>query len=89
MSATPGPKMSNPTPDEVLQFVQQKQRPFVETKEVSEHFDNLDRRTIFNRLDMLADQNQLVKHMVTDSCAVWYTPDQLSRSRDEPLSESQ
>jgi len=81
--------MSKPTPDDVLQFVQQKQRPFVETKEVSERFDSVDRRTVFNRLDLLAEQDQLVKHMVTDSCAVWYTPDQLSRSRAEPLSESQ
>lgn len=81
--------MSEPTPDQVLQFVQEKSEPFAATEEVSDHFDQLNRRTIFNRLEGLAEDDRLVKHMVTENCAVWYTPDQLSRSASRPLSESQ
>jgi len=89
MSVTPGPNMSNPSQEEVLRFVRQKDRPFVETKEVSDRFDHLARRTIFKRLNQLAEEGRLIKHMVTDSCAVWYMPDQLSRSRRKPSSDNQ
>ena len=90
MSIQPGPKMTDPTPNEVLQFVQQKDRPFVKTKEVAEQFDQIERRTVFNRLEKLVDQGDLVKHKVTTNVAVWYTPDQISSpSRCSPSSESQ
>ena len=82
--------MTDPTPNEVLRFVQQKDRPFVKTKEVAEQFDQIERRTVFNRLEKLVDRGDLVKHKVTKNVAVWYTPDQIaSASCCSPSSESQ
>ena len=90
MSVQPGPEMTNPTPAEVLQFVQQKERPFVKTKEVAERFDQIERRTVFNRLEKLVEQGDLVKYKVTKNVAVWYTPDQISSpNRRSPSSDSQ
>jgi Fe2+ or Zn2+ uptake regulation protein len=90
MSVQPGPEMTDPTPEEVLQFVQEKERPFVKTKEVAENFEQIERRTVFNRLEKLVERGDLVKHKVTENVAVWYTPDQLSSpNRRSPSSDSQ
>jgi len=90
MSIQPGPDLTDPTPNKVLRFVQQNERPFVKTKEVAEKFDQIERRTVFNRLERLVDQGKLVKYKVTDNVAVWYTPDQISSpSRRSPSSDNQ
>lgn len=93
MSATVGPNMSKPLPDDVLQFVQQKDRPFVKTREVAEQFDNLcSRRTVFNRLEKLAESGELVKYEVTDNVSVWYEQEAQnsdSERADSPASDNQ
>ena len=82
--------MQGPTHDQVLKFVQEKSRPFVKTAEVAEQFNSVSRRTIFNRLEDLADRGDVVKHSVTDSVAVWYEPDQVESARaSSPASDSQ
>jgi len=82
--------MQEPTHDQVLQFVQKKEKPFVKTAEVAERFNSVTRRTIFNRLEDLVKDDELVKYNVTDSVAVWYEPDQDSEaSITSPSSDSQ
>jgi len=93
MSATVGPNMSKPLPNDVLQFVQQKDRPFVKTREVANRFsESCSRRTVFNRLEQLADDGELVKYKVTDSVSVWYPQEAQnsdSASKASPSSDNQ
>lgn len=83
--------MTDPKPSEILQFVEQKSRPFVKTAEVAEEFGSVERRTVFNRLERLAEDGELIKDKVTTNCAVWYTPDQIPEEAraSSPSSESQ
>lgn len=83
--------MKSPSYDQVLQFVKQKDRPFVKTSEVAERFSTIQRRTVFNRLDELNKRGDLIKYKVTDNAVVWYTPDQVSSETNasSPASDSQ
>jgi len=91
MSIKPGPKMSDPTYDDVLQFVRQHSRPFVKSIEVHEQFDGVSRRTINERLNDLCDADKLEKSEIGANGIVWWLPDQESAAakRSRPRSDSQ
>lgn len=73
MSPKPGPKMSKPSHNQVLQFVREQSCPFVTTKEVSKEFDSVGRRTINKRLNKLADEEKIEKRKIGPQAVVWYT----------------
>lgn len=75
MSAKPGPKMQEPTHDQVLQFVREKSSPFVTTKDVVEKFDNIGRRTLNNRLNDLNERGKIQKRKIGGNAVVWYVED--------------
>jgi hypothetical protein len=83
--------MGEPTYEEVLQFVHQHSRPFVETSEVAEEFDTVSRRTIFDRLQYLHDNWSLEKRNIGGNSVVWWDPHhrEASASASLPSSESQ
>lgn len=91
MSTKPGPKMSDPSHEEVLQFVLANPKPFVKTGEVAEEFDAVSQRTIHSRLDDLVNDGKLEKDEVGANGVVWYPPVQLSEDarRATPASDSQ
>lgn len=72
MSQKPGPKMKDPSHEEVLQFVREQRRPFVTTQEVAKEFDNVSRRTINARLNDLHQENKLKKREMGAGSVVWY-----------------
>lgn len=80
MSTKPGPDMQQPYHDDVLQyvrrFVRENSCPFVRTTDVSEQFGEVSKRTIYNRLDDLADKDELNKREVGANSAVWWPSDQ-------------
>lgn len=72
MSAKPGPEMQERKYDTVLQFVREKDCPFVTTREVSEEFPGVSRKTIQNRLYDLVDDDRLKRRDVGANTAVWF-----------------
>lgn len=91
MSSKRGPPMSEPTHDDVLQFVRENDKPFVKSVEVSEQFDSVSRRTVNKRLNQLRDRGALEKTEIGANGVVWWLPSQASASasRSRPASESQ
>lgn len=83
--------MSDPTYDDVIQFVRRHSRPFVKSIEVHEQFNDVSRRTINKRLNDLCDAGELEKSKIGANGIVWWLPDQASASasRSRPASESQ
>jgi DeoR/GlpR family transcriptional regulator of sugar metabolism len=82
--------MSEPSHDQVLQFVRRQDCPFVTTREVAERFDTVTRRTINKRLNDLHDDTELQKREIGARSIVWYLPDQPeSDSTAFPSSDSQ
>jgi len=75
MSSKRGPKMQSPKHEDVAQFVRQSSCPFVTTKDVSEQFGSVSRRTIWNRLEDLEQRGKLEKREIGANSTVWYTPD--------------
>jgi len=75
MSTNRGPKMKDPTPNDVYQFVREKSRPFVTSKEVAERFNSVTRRTINERLNTLHDNDRLQKRKIGSNAVVWYVRD--------------
>lgn len=75
MSTKAGPKMQNPTHEEVLQFVRENSTPFVTTKDVEENFDQVGRRTLNNRLNDLHERGDVEKRMIGGNSAVWFVRD--------------
>lgn len=75
MSAKPGPKMSEPGHDDVLQFVREHPDPFVTTTDVSEEFGSVTRRTINNRLNDLFEKDELAKKHIGRNAVVWFIPE--------------
>ncbi|WP_147435666.1 hypothetical protein [Halobellus sp. Atlit-38R] len=76
MSTKPGPKMKNPTHEQVLDFVREHSRPFVTTSDVLEKFSTVSRRTINKRLNDLHDRGELQKREIGAQSVVWYTESQ-------------
>jgi hypothetical protein len=74
MGTRPGPEMSEPHHEDVLQFVSENSKPWVSTLDVAEEFDSVQRRTVFNRLQDLADRGGLRKDSLGGNCSVWYVP---------------
>lgn len=72
MSSKPGPNMSEPSHERVLQFVREQGCPFTTTKEVSEEFSSVSRRTINKRLNELHDEGELNKRQIGAQAVVWY-----------------
>jgi Fic family protein len=91
MSAKRGPKMSEPTYEDVLQFVRENPKPFVKSVEVSEAFEEVSRRTVNKRLNQLCNRGALEKTEIGANGVVWWLPDHSppSASRSRPASESQ
>lgn len=95
MGAKPGRKMSEPTHEEVMEFVRRHKKPFVKTPDVAEAFDGPDGpcdRTLRNRLNDLVDRGELEKTWVGAGAVVWWEEPQNSSdsaSRSLPASESQ
>lgn len=75
MSAKRGPKMSEPSHDDVLQFVQRNSCPFVTSGDVAERFDEVHDRTIRKRLNDLVESGRLEMRKVGANAKVWYVPD--------------
>jgi len=74
MSSKPGPKMSDPTHQDVLQFVHRNSAPFVTTNDVAEEFEDVTRKTVISRLHDLADEGELDRRKVGAAAKVWYIP---------------
>lgn len=74
MSSRRGPKMSEPTHDQVLSFVRENSKPFVDTGEVADEFSTVGRRTIWNRLDDLQGRGDLEKYEAGGNTVIWYLP---------------
>lgn len=76
MAATPGPDMQEPYHDDVLecveQFIDENCAPFVQTTDVSEEFSSVSKRTVYNRLDDLAQRKRLEKRQVGANSTVWW-----------------
>lgn len=89
MSSRPGPKMKNPTHEQVLQFLRNHSRPFVTTREVTEEFPSVSRRTLNGRLNELHDRGDIGKRKIGARSVVWYLPVQSVESASRPASESQ
>lgn len=68
--------MSDPTYEQVLQFVRENDRPFVKSVEVSEEFSEVSRRTVNERLNTLHDRGKLEKRRIGANGVVWYVEDQ-------------
>jgi Mn-dependent DtxR family transcriptional regulator len=66
--------MSEPTHEDVLQFVQQKSEPFVTTGDVAEQFESVSEKTVRERLKDLAEGGSLRTRKVGPHAKVWYTP---------------
>lgn len=75
MSGKVGRKMSEPTYEEVYQFVQETSCPFVTSDDVAEQYQEVSDRTIRNRLNDLVDQGKLQYRKIGASAKVWYLPD--------------
>jgi len=75
MSTKRGPKMQNPTHEQVLQFVRENSTPFVTTADVEEQFPEVARRTLNNRLNDLHSRGEIEKRMIGCNTAVWYVRD--------------
>jgi len=75
MSVKPGPSMSDPSYDDVLEFVQKNSCPFVTSGDVSEEFDGVTDRTVRERLNDLAERGDLTVRRVGPHAKVWYLPD--------------
>lgn len=67
-----GPKMCEPTHEQVYQFVREHHKPFVTSSDVSEQFSNVSGRTIRKRLNDLTDQGKLKRREVGASAVLWY-----------------
>ncbi len=67
--------MQSPKHDDVAQFVRRNSGPFVTTRDVSEEFPSVSRRTIWNRLDDLVERGELEKREIGGNSTVWYTLD--------------
>lgn len=74
MSVKRGPKMSDPSYEDVLRFVQENSCPFVTSGDVSEEFDGVTDRTIRERLNELAERGDLAVRRVGPHAKVWYLP---------------
>jgi hypothetical protein len=81
--------MEEPSHKTVYQFVREHPRPFVETVEVAEEFDEKARRTIFGRLQDLADRGDLKKREIGANDVVWWDPQRASERVSLPASDSQ
>lgn len=68
--------MRDPSHDDVLQFVQENNFPFVTTGDVADEFSTVSRRTIRNRLHDLVDRGDLRSRRVGPHAKVWYQLDQ-------------
>lgn len=90
MSAKRGPKMSDPSHDDVLQFVQRNSCPFVTTSDVAEEFDEVHDRTIRKRLNDLVEREELKMREVGANAKVWYEPNYVCEANSRsPSSLSQ
>lgn len=94
MSSKPGPKMKEPTPSQVLQFVRQNSKPFVTTNDVAERFPDVSSKTVRERLNDLQEQSELEVRQVGANSKVWYISSQssspsASESRSFPESDNQ
>lgn len=74
MSLKPGPKMSDPSYQQVKQVVQRSRCPFVTSNDVAEKFPEVTDRTIRKRLNDLVDRNELRSRQVGAQAKVWYLP---------------
>jgi hypothetical protein len=72
MASKRGPEMQDPKPDEVLEFVRGYDCPFVETSDVSEQFDSLSQRAIYDRLRKLSERGDLCRREIGANSVVWY-----------------
>jgi len=72
MSANRGPKMSDPTHEQVYQFVHEHSCPFVTTGDVAERFPDVTERTVRERLKDLAGDERLACRQVGPHAKVWY-----------------
>jgi len=79
MSSKRGPKMREPSYEQVLKFIQRNNCPFVTTRDVHARFDTVTERTVRARLHDLVEQNQLKSRKVGGS-NVWYLPNYSSAS---------
>lgn len=76
MSAKRGPKMSNPTHDEVLEFVRENSSPFATTGDVAEQFPTVSEKTVRARLKDLVKEERLTVRKIGPHAKVWYRQDQ-------------
>jgi DeoR/GlpR family transcriptional regulator of sugar metabolism len=83
--------MSEPSHDEVLEFVLANRKPFAKTTDVAERFSDVSKRTIQSRLNDLVERGELKKDNVGAKAVVWYPPVQRSEDarRATPSSDSQ
>lgn len=72
--------MSDPAHEEVLRFVREHKDPAVSTREVSEAFSSVGKRTIYNRLKELRSRGELQKKKVGAKAVVWYVNNYVSDS---------
>jgi len=80
MASTPGPDMQEPHHDQVLnwveQFVSQNTKPFVQTTDVAEQFQQVSKRTVYKRLKDLHEREELERRDVGANSTVWWPKDQ-------------
>jgi len=90
MTAKRGAKMSEPTHEDVYQFVQEQSCPFVTSGDVGDEWPGVSQRTIRERLNDLAERGELHARRVGANAKVWYIADQSGgASSSSPASVSQ
>jgi hypothetical protein len=90
MSSRRGPKMKEPTHEQVYQFLQQHPKPFAKTSRVAEEYPGPSERTIRERLRDLRDDGRIRATRVGDALVWWledYSPEDASSAR--PASDNQ
>lgn len=74
MSPKRGPKMVEPSYDDVFRFAQQHSCPFVTSADVAAEFPKVSDKTIRKRLNELVDRGKLKSRRVGAHAKVWYIP---------------
>jgi len=66
--------MSEPTYEDVLEFVWENSCPFVTTGDVAEEFEEVSKKTVWKRLDKLEAAGKIQKEKIGANAVVWYPP---------------
>lgn len=79
MAGKYGPHIEEPRHETVEEYIKQftheNSQPFVTTRDVSEQFTQVTQRTIFSRLDDLAEDGRLEKRHIGANSTVWWPTD--------------